>query len=170
MPHCAVQSCKVRDYDVPRSSLVLVNVHAIGRDPKTWEDPLGFKPERFLGKNLDVKGTHYELLPFGGGRRICIGIPLALKQIQLILASLVYAFEWSLPLGMDPIELDMSDKFAKKHLHDECRTYMIEGPPQLPASTTLTAEVESGGNTGMLVPFLVGVATLGAFGLRKQVS
>ena len=57
-----------------------------------------------------------------------------------------------------------------QHLHDECRTYMIEGPPQLLASTTLTAEVESGGNAGMLVPFLVGIATFGAFGLRKQVS
>ncbi|CDP08550.1 unnamed protein product [Coffea canephora] len=35
MPHCAVQSCKVMDYGVPRNSLVLVNVYAIGRDPKT---------------------------------------------------------------------------------------------------------------------------------------
>ncbi|KAL3502982.1 hypothetical protein ACH5RR_037431 [Cinchona calisaya] len=112
VPHCALQSCKVMNYEVPKNSLVVVNIYAIGRDPNTWEDPLSFKPERFLGKNIDLKGTHYELLPFGGGRRICIGIPLALKQIQLLLASLVYAFDWSLPDGMDPTKLDMSDKFS----------------------------------------------------------
>nr|XP_027107464.1 probable (S)-N-methylcoclaurine 3'-hydroxylase isozyme 2 isoform X1 [Coffea arabica] len=111
VPHCAVQSCKVMDYDIPKNSLVVVNAYAIGRDHKTWEDPLSFKPERFLGKNLDLKGTHYELLPFGAGRRNCIGYPLALKQIQLVLASLVHTFDWFLPSGMDPETLDMSDEF-----------------------------------------------------------
>ena len=89
-------------------------MYAIGRDPECWEDPVNiFEPERFLGKkNIDMKGTHYELLPFGAGRRICVGMPSALKQMQLILSMLVYAFDWVLPSGIDPTTLDMSDEFG----------------------------------------------------------
>ena len=51
-------------------------------------------------------------MPFGAGRRICVGVSLALKQIQLILASLIYAFVWFLPSGMDPKTLDISEEFS----------------------------------------------------------
>lgn len=112
VPRCALQTCEVMNFKIPKGCLVVVNAYAIGRDPKTWEDPLNFIPERFLGSNVDVKGTHYELLPFGGGRRICAGYPLALREIQLLLASLVYAFDWLLPPGADPSNIDMSEKFA----------------------------------------------------------
>ncbi|XP_027067997.1 probable (S)-N-methylcoclaurine 3'-hydroxylase isozyme 2 [Coffea arabica] len=112
VPRRASQTCEFMNYNLPKDSLVVVNAYALGRDEKSWEDPQGFKPERFLGTSLDVKGTHYELLPFGGGRRICAGYPLALKQIQLLLASLVYAFDWLHPPGMEPTNLDMSEKFG----------------------------------------------------------
>ncbi|KAI5669074.1 hypothetical protein M9H77_18927 [Catharanthus roseus] len=72
-------------YRIPKNRVVILNANTLGRDPLTWEDPLSFKPECFLNKNLDLKGTNYELLSF------------ALKQIQLILASLMHAFDWSLP-------------------------------------------------------------------------
>ncbi|PWA96070.1 geraniol 10-hydroxylase [Artemisia annua] len=60
-------------YIVPKGTQVLVNVWAIGRDPSTWDNSLEFKPERFLNSELDVRGRDFELLPFGGGRRICPG-------------------------------------------------------------------------------------------------
>ncbi|CDY27378.1 BnaC04g50270D [Brassica napus] len=76
---------------------VLVNVWAIGRDPGVWENPNQFEPERFLGKDIGVKGRDYELTPFGAGRRICPGLPLALKTVSLMLVSLLYSFDWKLP-------------------------------------------------------------------------
>ncbi|XP_027169398.1 probable (S)-N-methylcoclaurine 3'-hydroxylase isozyme 2 [Coffea eugenioides] len=112
VPRCAVQTCSVMNYQVPKNSLLLVNAYAIGRDERTWEDPQIFKPERFLSTNFDVKGSHCELLPFGGGRRMCLGYPLALKLIQLLLASLVYGFDWFLPQGLDPAKLDMNKQFV----------------------------------------------------------
>ncbi|XP_059655805.1 probable (S)-N-methylcoclaurine 3'-hydroxylase isozyme 2 [Cornus florida] len=112
LPHRAPDSCKVMNYTIPKNSQVVVNVWAIGRDPMVWEEPLKFKPERFLNTTLDFKGNDFEFLPFGAGRRICPGLPMAAKQVPLILASLFRSFDWSLPHGNDPNELDMNEKFA----------------------------------------------------------
>nr|XP_027124154.1 probable (S)-N-methylcoclaurine 3'-hydroxylase isozyme 2 [Coffea arabica] len=110
VPRCALQTCQIMNYRIPKNSLMIVNAYALGRDEKTWEDAQNFKPERFLGRNFDVKGPHYELLPFGGGRRMCPGQHWALTEIQLLLGSLVYAFDWLVPPGTDPESLDMSEK------------------------------------------------------------
>ncbi|XP_059655807.1 probable (S)-N-methylcoclaurine 3'-hydroxylase isozyme 2 isoform X1 [Cornus florida] len=76
------------NYTIPKNSQVLVNVWAIGRDLMIWEDPLNFKPERFLNSTLDFKGTDFEFLPFGAGRRIFPALPMAAKLVPLIVASL----------------------------------------------------------------------------------
>lgn len=112
LPHRAVNSCQVMNYSIPKDSQVLVNVWAIGRDPMNWKEPQLFKPERFLNTTIDFKGNDFKILPFGAGRRICPGLPMAAKQVPLVLASLIYFFDWSLPNGNDPKELDMSEKFG----------------------------------------------------------
>lgn len=112
LPHRAIEACQVMNYTIPKNSQVLVNVWAIGRDPMNWEDPLVFKPERFLNSALDFKGNDFEFLPFGAGRRICPGLPMAAKQMPIVLASLIHFFDWSLPQGIDPNKLDMSEKFG----------------------------------------------------------
>uniref|UniRef100_A0A6N2NEE6 Cytochrome P450 n=1 Tax=Salix viminalis TaxID=40686 RepID=A0A6N2NEE6_SALVM len=112
IPRRALENCEVMGYTIPKDSEVIVNVWAVGRDPSLWEDPLSFKPERFLGSGLDFKGHDYEFLPFGAGRRICPGLTMAARQVHLIIASLLYHFDWSLPNGEDPAMLDMSEKFG----------------------------------------------------------
>ncbi|XP_010413068.1 PREDICTED: cytochrome P450 76C4-like [Camelina sativa] len=97
---------------VPKDAQVMVNVWAIGRDPNVWENPSQFEPEMFLGKEIDVKGRDYELTPFGTRRRICPGLPLAVKIVSLMLASLLYSFEWKLPNGIFPEDLDMDETFG----------------------------------------------------------
>ncbi|WVZ57015.1 hypothetical protein U9M48_007461 [Paspalum notatum var. saurae] len=103
-------------YDIPAGTRVFVNVWAIGRDPAVWEAPLEFRPERFLaggsGAGVDVKGQHMELLPFGSGRRMCPGMALGLKMVQLVLANLLHAFAWRLPDGVAAEELSMEETFA----------------------------------------------------------
>ncbi|KAL5746099.1 hypothetical protein ACOSP7_027245 [Xanthoceras sorbifolium] len=70
----------VSKYTIPKGSRVLFNVWAMQRDPVAWESPLEFQPERFLrdddGK-CEYKGNNFNLLPFGSGRRMCAGIPMA---------------------------------------------------------------------------------------------
>ncbi|XP_077247531.1 putative (S)-N-methylcoclaurine 3'-hydroxylase isozyme 2 [Tasmannia lanceolata] len=112
LPHRALEDCEMMNYRVPKDSLVQVNAWAIGRDPASWKDPLNFKPERFLDPNLDYKGNDFGFIPFGAGRRICPGLPMATRQIRLIMACMIYYFDWSLPCDMNPNQLDMNEKFG----------------------------------------------------------
>ncbi|KAG5235132.1 cytochrome P450 [Salix suchowensis] len=113
VPHMAMNPCEMLGYYIPKETTILVNVWAIGRDPKTWEDPLVFKPERFLQPNMvDYRGRHFELIPFGSGRRMCPAMPLASRVLPQALASLLLSFDWILPDGLKPEEMDMTEKIG----------------------------------------------------------
>ncbi|MCL7038530.1 hypothetical protein MKW94_003615 [Papaver nudicaule] len=91
-----VEDCEVGGYHVPAGTHLLVNLWKTQRDGNVYkDDPLEFRPERFLTSNadVDVKGQHYELVPFGVGRRICPGISMAIQLLHLILARIIHEFE-----------------------------------------------------------------------------
>ncbi|XP_059625461.1 probable (S)-N-methylcoclaurine 3'-hydroxylase isozyme 2 [Cornus florida] len=111
IPHRAVETCEVMGYTIPKDSQVLVNMWAIARDPIVWDDPLSFKPERFLKSGYDYKGINFEYVPFGSGRRMCPGAPLASRVIPLMVASLVHHFDWILPGNIKASEIDMNEIF-----------------------------------------------------------
>ncbi|EFJ38025.1 hypothetical protein SELMODRAFT_437557 [Selaginella moellendorffii] len=103
----AAQPCQVMDYFVPEGTRVFINNYEIARDERCWEEPLKFKPERFVERNIDIVGVRdFEMLPFGSGRRGCPGIQLGLRVVHFVLANLVHGFEWKNPSGK---ELDMSE-------------------------------------------------------------
>ncbi|KAK9070136.1 hypothetical protein SSX86_010536 [Deinandra increscens subsp. villosa] len=112
IPRRAIEACEVMNYTIPQNAQVWVNVWAISHDPKVWEDPNTFKPERFIGSNIDFTGHDYEFIPFGGGRRMCPGLPSGVKSLQTILAPLILGYNWALPNGDDPTKLDMTEKFG----------------------------------------------------------
>ncbi|CAN6726953.1 unnamed protein product [Malus baccata var. baccata] len=92
---------------------VFVNAWAISRDPHIWDNPDSFDPERFLGSKIDVTVKNFELIPFGGGRRICPGLPLAVRMVNLMLGSLINCFDnWKLEDGIAPETRDMDEKFG----------------------------------------------------------
>ncbi|RYR65565.1 hypothetical protein Ahy_A03g011501 [Arachis hypogaea] len=96
-----VAECEVDGYVIPEGALILFNVWAVQRDPKYWESPLEFKPERFLENPaeageagaIDLRGQHFTLLPFGSGRRMCPGVNLATAGMASLLASLIQNFD-----------------------------------------------------------------------------
>ncbi|XP_027120417.2 cytochrome P450 76T24-like [Coffea arabica] len=102
----------IGQYIVPKNALVLVNLWAIGRDSSLWSSPDSFVPERFLDSEIDVKGQHFELLPFGTGRRMCLGMPLADRFIHSTVASLIHNFDWKIEGGIKPEDVDMSEKLG----------------------------------------------------------
>ncbi|MBA0768974.1 hypothetical protein Gotri_017744 [Gossypium trilobum] len=82
-------------------------------DKDSWEDAESFKPSRFLKEGVpDFKGSNFEFIPFGSGRRSCPGMQLGLYSLDLAVAHLLHCFTWELPDGMKPSELDMSDVFG----------------------------------------------------------
>ncbi|XP_076953925.1 putative (S)-N-methylcoclaurine 3'-hydroxylase isozyme 2 [Bidens hawaiensis] len=112
IPRRALEACEVMNYTIPKHANVWVNVWAIMHDPKIWEEPNTFNPDRFLDLNIDFYGQDYEFLPFGGGRRMCPGIPSGIKSLQTMLAVLILEYDWSLPNGENPETLDMTEKFG----------------------------------------------------------
>ncbi|MCD9645354.1 hypothetical protein HAX54_034210 [Datura stramonium] len=112
IPRESIEDCTVDGFDIPKGSRVLVNIWAIGRDPEVWTEPEKFVPERFAGSNIDFCGRDFQLLPFGSGRRSCPGLQLGLTIVRLVLAQLVHCFDWKLPNGMMPNDLDMIEKLG----------------------------------------------------------
>ena len=69
----SIADCTIGGYHIPSGTQLLVSVWAIGRDPNSWENPIEFRPERFLNEDgginrrLNVRGQQFQLLPFGSG-------------------------------------------------------------------------------------------------------
>ncbi|KAJ8765801.1 hypothetical protein K2173_014923 [Erythroxylum novogranatense] len=79
---------------IPANTTAMVNMWAITHDPQVWEDPLEFRPERFIGADVEVRGGDLRLAPFGAGRRVCPGKSLGLVTVALWVAKLVHHFNW----------------------------------------------------------------------------
>ena len=93
LPHLASKDCSVGGFDIPRGTTVMVNVWALHRDPKVWEEATKFKPERFEGMEVEeIDG--FKFAPFGVGRRACPGAALGMKIVSLALGGLIQCFEW----------------------------------------------------------------------------
>ncbi|KAK3128133.1 hypothetical protein QOZ80_6BG0457430 [Eleusine coracana subsp. coracana] len=123
-----IEPLHVRGYTIPTKTSVFFNIFSIGRDPACWEEPLQFRPERFMpggeGAAVDPKGQHMQLMPFGSGRRACPGMGLAMQAVPAFLAALVQCFDWALPMpppgqSNKPPPLDMEEAeglvSARKH-------------------------------------------------------
>uniref|UniRef100_A0A7N0U8F0 Cytochrome P450 n=1 Tax=Kalanchoe fedtschenkoi TaxID=63787 RepID=A0A7N0U8F0_KALFE len=131
VPRLAREDIKVAGYDILKGTRILVNTATIQKDPKLWDNPNDFCPERFIGKSIDVKGCDYELLPFGAGRRICPGYPLGLVLVESSLANLLHGFDWKLPPNTKPQDLDMEEVFGLSTPKKIPLEVVIE--PRLPA-------------------------------------
>ena len=105
LPHKATKDVEVKGYVIPQGATVNFMVAEMGMDPTVWDDPMEFKPERFMsndGSNgvFDISGSKgIKMMPFGAGRRICPGSDLALLHLEYFVANLIWYFDWSVPDG-----------------------------------------------------------------------
>ncbi|KAK1274117.1 Cytochrome P450 89A9 [Acorus gramineus] len=109
LPHAVSEEVRVDGYVIPKNATVNVMVAEMGWDEKVWEEPMEFKPERFLsGGEVDITGSQeIKMMPFGVGRRICPGMGLSLLHLEYYVANLVREFEW---MAVEGEEIDFSEK------------------------------------------------------------
>ncbi|PON54235.1 Cytochrome P450, E-class, group I [Parasponia andersonii] len=107
LPHESSEECMVSGFRIPRGTMLLVNLWAIQHDPKIWDEPTRFNPERF--KEGEGVREGFRLIPFGSGRRGCPGESLAVRMIALTLASLIQCFEWEM---LEDQKIDMAEKLG----------------------------------------------------------
>lgn len=117
VPHESIPDCKVSGFNVPSGTTLIVNAWKIHRDPRWWDRPLQFEPERFLGdgsaSHLDMRGRqHFQLIPFGSGRRACPGTSLALSIIHLTIARLLHGFDWKVPPDSSCVDMTEGPGFS----------------------------------------------------------
>ncbi|XP_038051212.1 cytochrome P450 2U1-like [Patiria miniata] len=108
VPHTAAHRTDLMGFNIPKDTMVLVNIFAAHHDPAYWENPGQFRPERFLsadGKEV-VKPTHSSYLPFGIGRRVCAGEQLARMEFFLFTVTLLQRFTFTVPETDPPPSMD----------------------------------------------------------------
>ncbi|WCJ35043.1 cytochrome P450 family 705 subfamily A polypeptide 30 [Euphorbia peplus] len=94
MPRECVEDCKINGYDIPKDTFIIINGYSIMRDPKIWDRPDEFYPERFLQEDQERSVNNSSFVGFGGGRRKCPGSNLALCIMNITVASMVQCFDW----------------------------------------------------------------------------
>uniref|UniRef100_M8BR18 Cytochrome P450 77A2 n=1 Tax=Aegilops tauschii TaxID=37682 RepID=M8BR18_AEGTA len=98
LTHAAVKpGSKLAGYDVPTDANLDIFLPTISEDPKLWDRPTEFDPDRFLtgGETADMTGSAgIRMIPFGAGRRICPGLAMGTTHIALMVARMLQEFEW----------------------------------------------------------------------------
>ncbi|PKA66308.1 Cytochrome P450 89A2 [Apostasia shenzhenica] len=104
LPHAVAEDVVLNGYLIPAKTEVHVAVADVNWDERKWEDPMEFRPARFLaggeGEGVDITGSReIKMMPFGAGRRMCPGYGLAMLHMEFFVANLVREFEWSVEEG-----------------------------------------------------------------------
>ncbi|OMP02302.1 Cytochrome P450 [Corchorus olitorius] len=108
VPHVSVADTKVANYFIPKGSHLLLSRVALGRNPKVWDDPLTFKPERHLkedGSPVALIEPELRFISFSTGMRGCKGVQLGTSMTVMLFARLLQGFSWSIPPGEEAIDL-----------------------------------------------------------------
>ncbi|KAI8565305.1 hypothetical protein RHMOL_Rhmol03G0248700 [Rhododendron molle] len=122
LPHTVTNDVELDGYLVPKGAMINFMVADIGLDPKVWDEPMEFKPERFFTNTIsggngapdlfDITGSReIKMMPFGAGRRICPAAGMAILHLEFFLANLVWNFEWTAVEG-DAIDLSEKQEFT----------------------------------------------------------
>ncbi|MFQ6654968.1 hypothetical protein Gotur_025721 [Gossypium turneri] len=123
IPHMSLTDTTVADYFIPKGSHVILSRVGLGRNPKVWDEPCKFKPERHLqdcnkGEEGVLDEPELRFLSFSRGRRGCPGVVLGSSMTTMLFARLLQGFDWSILANQGTIVLcqGKKDSFLAKPL------------------------------------------------------
>lgn len=112
LPYSVKEEAELNGYLIPVGAAVNFSVADVNWDGRNWEEPMEFRPERFMaggeGEGVDISGRiGIKMMPFGAGRRLCPGHGVAVLHLELLVANLVRVFEWKVEEGR---EVDLEEE------------------------------------------------------------
>jgi len=117
LPHEAAVDMTLGGYNIPKGTQIFFNFFSLHHNPKLWKEPDTFRPERFLEEERELLDTilhgemffskpeAYKFVPFGQGRRRCVGYGLGRIVLWLKVALWLHCFDWDSVDGQ-PVDLD----------------------------------------------------------------
>ncbi|XVF20427.1 hypothetical protein REPUB_Repub11eG0197700 [Reevesia pubescens] len=132
VPHVSVADTTVANYFIPKGSHILLSRTALGRNPKVWDEPLKYKPERHLkedGTPVSLNEPDLRFISFSTGMRGCKGILLGTSMTVMLFARLLQCFSWSIPANEQTIHLTE----AKENLFLG-KPLLVVAKPRLPSN------------------------------------
>ena len=112
IPRESVKKSSIDGYDILPKTTISINLWALGRDPEVWTDANLFLPERFMGSSKSFLGQDFEMIPFGAGKRMCPGINFGVLNMELVVANLLYTFNWKLPINVKKEDINTEVKLG----------------------------------------------------------
>lgn len=94
----AIEDIEIAGYPIAKGSSLNILLYFTHRDPRWWDEPDAFRPERFSPES-EARIPKYAYLPFGGGPRVCIGNSFAMMEARLLLATLASRYRLELEPG-----------------------------------------------------------------------
>jgi cytochrome P450 len=102
MDRIALEDLELGGFHIAKGTDVWVSPWVMHRDPRFWERPLEFDPDRWQN-DLAKKLPKFVYFPFGGGPRVCIGNAFAMMEVVLVVATLARRFRFQAVGGKDPV-------------------------------------------------------------------
>ncbi|TVU44050.1 hypothetical protein EJB05_03477, partial [Eragrostis curvula] len=131
-PHVALADTTIAGYRVPKGSHVLLSRIGLGRNPRVWDDPLRFNPDRHIDPKAaaEVALTENDLrfISFSTGRRGCMAASLGTAMTVMLFGRLLQGFTWTKPAGVAAI-----DHSESKHRTLMAKPLVLNAQPRLPA-------------------------------------
>ena len=93
VPHSAITDVTFRGFVIPKDTIVLFHLWSVHMDPEHWGDPEAFRPERFLAEDGSVRHDEH-VIPFGTGKRVCLGETVARVELFLLFTRLMKRFRF----------------------------------------------------------------------------
>ncbi|XP_033627066.1 steroid 17-alpha-hydroxylase/17,20 lyase-like isoform X1 [Asterias rubens] len=118
VPHAVLTDTSLNGYNIQKGTTVMINHRGLHFDPEAWDQPEQFKPERFLNDNGQLLAKLPEsFLPFGCGRRVCLGEDFAKKELFLIFTWLFSRYTFYKVPGKEAADSLMKPTEASGFVH-----------------------------------------------------